>query len=100
MPDDDHDQPNVVKFRRGRKPRQEPRGMRAPDLKTDPEDIIASGAALLVLILAVAMVSAWVPVGRYTIGIAACLAGLAVAAKLIKTRRSKASVTDLPHQRR
>jgi hypothetical protein len=100
MPNDDHDQPNVVKFRRGRKPRQEPGRMRTHDLKTDPKDIIASGAALLVLVLAVAMVSAWVPVGRYTIGIAACLAGLAVAAKLIKARRSKASVTDLPHQRR
>jgi hypothetical protein len=100
MPDDDQDQENVLKFRPGRKPRQESGRMHAPtNLKTDPKDIIASGAALLALVLAVAMVSAWVPAGRYTIGTAACLAGLAVAAKLIKTRRSKASVTD-PHQRR
>jgi hypothetical protein len=100
MPDDNDDQHIVLNFQPGPRSRRA-NGQKGPThLKTDPEDIIASGAVVVALIFAVAMVSGWVPVGRYTIGIVACLAALAVAVKLIKARRSKASVTDLPRQRR
>jgi hypothetical protein len=98
MPDDDEH--IVLKFQPGRKPRQEAAGQRPAHLQTDPEDFIAGGTVLLALIFAVAMVSGWIAFDRYTIGIVACLAVLAVGAKLVKARRSKASVTDLPRQRR
>ena len=100
MPDDDDDQHIVLNFQPGPRSRQA-NGRKAPTRpKTDPEDMIASGAVVAALVFAVAMVSGWLPVGRYTIGLVAGLAALAVAARLIKARRSKASVTDLPRQRR
>jgi hypothetical protein len=52
--------------------------------------MVASGAVVLALVVAVAIVSGWVPVDRYAFGIVGGLAALAVAAKLIKARRSKA----------
>jgi protein-S-isoprenylcysteine O-methyltransferase Ste14 len=100
MPDDNDDQHIVLNFQPGPRSRRANGQKRPTHLKTDPQDIIASGAVVVALIFAVAMVSGWVPVGRYTIGIVACLAALAAAVKLIKARRSKASVTDLPRQRR
>jgi hypothetical protein len=100
MSDDNDDQHIVLKFQSRPKSRQETGGKRPPHLQTDPEDTVASGAVVLALIFAVAVVSGWIPVGLYTIGILAGLAALAVAAKLIKARRSKASVTILPRQRR
>jgi hypothetical protein len=100
MPDDEDDQHIVLNFQPGPRSRQA-NGRKGPTRpKTDPEDMIASGAVVAALVFAVAMVSGWLPVGRYTIGLVAGLAALAVAAKLIKARRSKASVTDLPRQRR
>ncbi len=100
MPDDNDDQHIVLDFQPGPRSRQANGRKEPANLKTDPEDVIASSAAVVALIFAVAMVSGWVPLGRYTIGIVACLTALAVAVKLIKARRSKASVTDLPRQRR
>jgi hypothetical protein len=97
MPDDDDDQHIVLKFQPRSKVRQKTGRARQTHSQADPEDMLASGAVLLALVLAVAMVSAWVPVGGYTIGIVAGLAALAVAAKLIKARRSNANV---PRQRR
>jgi|HubBroStandDraft_6_1064221.scaffolds.fasta_scaffold971328_1 hypothetical protein len=100
MPDDDDDQHIVLNFQ----PRPKPRpgtGRKPPThLQTDPEDLIAGGAVIAALILAVALVSGWVPADRYAVGVFACLAAVAIAAKLIRARRSKASVTDLPRQRR
>jgi hypothetical protein len=101
MPDDD--QHIVLKFQPRPKSRQKSRqktGRERPThLYPDPEDMVASGAVVLALIVAVAIVSGWVPAGGYTIGVVAGLAAVAVAAKLIKARRSKAS-TNLPRQRR
>ena len=97
MPDDDEH--IVLNFQRRPKPRQENAPKRPTDLKAEPEDLFATGAVIFALLLAVAMVSGWVPVGRYTMGIVACSVVLAVAAKLIKARRSKASVTKLPRRR-
>jgi hypothetical protein len=99
MPDDNDDQHIVLKFQPRPKSRDKSRpGREHPArLHPDPEDMLTSGAALLALVLAVAMVSGWVPVGEYTIGIVAGLIALAVAAKLIKARRSDA---NLPRQRR
>lgn len=95
MPDDNDDEHIVLNFQSRPKPRQGTGGKQPTRLQTDSEDIVASGAVILALIFAVAMVSGWIPVDLYTIGILACLAALAVAAKLIKARRSKASVTNL-----
>jgi hypothetical protein len=102
MPDDNDNQHIVLNFQPGPKSRQETGRKRPTNLKTNtnPEDAIASGAIVIALIFAVAIVSGWVPVGRYTIGIVACFAALAAAAKFVKARRSKASVTNLPRQRK
>jgi hypothetical protein len=104
MPDDNDDQHIVLNFQP--RPKSKPNakspqrtGREPPtSLQSDPEDMVASGAVVLALIVAVAIVSGWLPVDRYAFGIVAGLAALAVAAKLIKARRSKASVTNLPRQ--
>jgi hypothetical protein len=108
MPDDNDDQHIVLNFQP--RPKSKPRpnskspqrtGREPPNsLQPDPEDMVASGAVVLALVVAVAIVSGWLPVDRYAFGIVAGLAALAVAAKLIKARRSKASVTNLPRQPR
>jgi hypothetical protein len=105
MPDDSDDQHIVLNFQPRPKSKPKPRsrqgtGRDSPRLQADPEDLVASGAVVLALVVAVAIVSGWVPVDRYAFGIVAGLAALAVAAKLIKARRSKASVTNLPRQPR
>jgi hypothetical protein len=96
MPDDDDDQHIVLNFQARRKPRKEIGGRQPAHFQAAPEDIVASGAVLAALVLAVALVSGWIPFGRYSIGIVACLAVLAAGAKLLKARRSKTSVTNLP----
>jgi hypothetical protein len=104
MPDDDDDQHIVLNFEPRRKaqpkPRQKTGGERQPAAQPDPEDVVASGAVILALVAGIAIGSGWLPVSRYTLGIVAGLAVVAVAAKLIKSRRSKASVTNLPRQKR
>ena len=101
MPDDDDDEHIVLNFQSRPKPRQANGQKRPSDLKTTaPEDLITGGAVIVALILAVAMVSGWVPIDRYIVGILACLAALAAAARLIRARRSKAPVTGFPRQRR
>lgn len=100
MPDDNDDEHIVLNFQSRPKPRPA-NGQRPSDLKTTaPEDLITGGAVIVALILAVAMVSGWVPIDRYMVGILACLAALAAAARLIRARRSKAPVTGFPRQRR
>jgi hypothetical protein len=101
MPDDNDDEHIVLNFQSRPKPRQANGANRPNDLKNvAPEDLITSGAVIMALILALAMGSRWVPIDRYTVGIMACLAVLAVAARMIRTRRSKAPVTGLPRQRK
>jgi hypothetical protein len=100
MPDDDTDKHVVLNFQSRPRSRQA-NGQKQPSApKADPEDMITGCAVIAALGVAVAMVSGWVPFDRYTVGFTACLAALAVAARLIKARRSKASVTSLPRQRR
>jgi len=89
MPDSKDDDDNLVPFRRRKK--AETNGhKRQTDLKIDPVDVIASGAIIFALILAVAMVSQWLPINAYTVGIVACCGGGFVIARLIKARRAKA----------
>jgi hypothetical protein len=101
MPDDNDDEHIVLNFQSRPKPRQANGQNRPSDFKTTaPEDLITGGAVIIALILAVAMVSGWVPIDRYMVGTMACLAALAAAARLIRARRSKAPVTGFPRQRR
>jgi len=89
MPVDDDDQHIVLKFQPVPKSRQETGRKHPTTPKADLEDMIAGRAALIALVLSIAIVSEWIPVGRYSIGTVACIAGLAVAAKVIKARRTK-----------
>jgi hypothetical protein len=100
MPDDD-DEHIVLNFQSRPKPRRA-NGHKPPrdPRTTAPEYLITSGAVITALILAVAMVSGWVPLDRYSVGLLACLAALAAAARLIRAKRSKAPVAGFPRQRR
>jgi hypothetical protein len=99
MPVDDDDQHMVLKFRPVLKSRQET-GRKYPTTpKADLEDMIASGAVLIALVLSIAIVSGWIPVGRYSIGAVTCFGGLAVAAKVIKARRTKVAGGNVSRQR-
>jgi hypothetical protein len=102
MPDnsDDSDKSDehiVLKVQAPPKVRPAAGRQRPPSPQTDPQDMIAGLAVMAALIFAVATVSGWIPLDRYTIGIVAGCAALAAAAKLVKARRS---VTGLPRQRR
>jgi hypothetical protein len=98
---DDDDEHIVLNFQSRPKSRQANGANRPSNLKTTaPEDLVSGGTVIVALVLAVAMVSGWVPLDRYSAGILACLAALAAAAKLIRARRSKPPVTDFPRQRR
>jgi hypothetical protein len=92
MPDDKDDPDNLLPFRPVAKP-----GKSGPKSQTrigvDPEDLIAAGAAILALVLAVAMVSQWVPINVFTVGIMACSAAGFVILKLMRARRPSGPVT-------
>jgi hypothetical protein len=89
MPDSKDDDDNLVPFRRRKK--AETNGYkRQTGLKVDPVDVIASGSVIVALLFAVAMVSQWLPINAYTIGIVACCGAAFVLAKLIKARRARA----------
>jgi hypothetical protein len=92
MPDDDD---NLVHFRLRTKSEKNGR-KRQTDLRVDPADVIASGAVIVALIFLVAMVSQWLPVNAYTVGIVACSGAGFVIAKLIRARRPKASGIRFP----
>jgi hypothetical protein len=102
MPDDDDRDDNLLRFELGRKPKPKPNG-RMPQANRpsiDPVDLIAAGAVVAALALAIAMVSGWIPTDDYTIGLVACAVAGAVVAKLVKARRRpKAPVTKLPNRR-
>jgi hypothetical protein len=98
MPDSKDDD-NLVPFRRRKKAEKNGR-MRQTDLKVDPVDVIVSGAVIVVLIFAVAMVSQWLPINAYTVGIVACLCAGFVIAKLVKARRPRASGIRFPRNGR
>jgi len=90
MPDSKDDDDNLVPFRRRKKPETNGR-MRQTGLKVDPVDVIASGSVIAALLFAVAMVSQWLPINAYTVGIVACCGGGFIIARLIKARRARAS---------
>ena len=99
MPDDRDDPDNLIQFRpmprrgtSGRKPQS--------SIGVDPEDLITAGAAILALVLAVAMVSQWVPINVYTVGIVVCSGAGFVVARLIRARRSSGPVTKHPRNGR
>jgi hypothetical protein len=93
MPDNDDD--NLVHFRLRTKSEKNGR-KRQTDLRVDPADVIASGAVIVTLIFLVAMVSQWLPVNAYTVGIVACSGAGFVIAKLIRATRPKASGIRFP----
>jgi hypothetical protein len=99
MPDDKDDRDNLLQFRPVVRPEKNGR-KRQTGIGADPEDMIAAGAAIFALVLAVAMVSQWVPINAYTVGIVACSAAGFVVLKLIRARRSSGPVTKHPRNGR
>ena len=99
MPDDRDDPDNLIQFRPVAKPKKSGRQHQS-STGVDPEDLVTAGAAILALVLAVAMVSQWVPINVYTVGIVACSAAGFVVARLIRTRRSSGPVTKPPRNGR
>lgn len=99
MPDEEDPFDNLLRFEPGRKPKPNGRLPQANRPNVDPVDIVAAGAVIGALVLAVAMVSGWVPIDDYTIGLVACAVAGAIVAKLVKARRRpKAPVTKLPRR--
>jgi hypothetical protein len=98
MPDRKDDD-NLVPFRL-RKKVEKNGHKRQTDLKLDPVDVIVSGAVIVALIFAVAMVSQWFPINAYTVGIVACSCAAFVIAKLVKARRARASGIRFPRNGR
>jgi hypothetical protein len=93
---DDRDEPhNLIQFRPVAKPKKSGRQHQS-SIGVDPEDLITAGAAILALVLAVAMVSQWVPINVYTVGIVVCAGAGFMIAKLIRARRSSAPVRKPP----
>jgi hypothetical protein len=99
MPDNEGDDDNLVHFRL--RTRSEKNGRkRQTDLRVDPEDVIASGAVVIALMFAVAIVSQWLPFNAYTIGMVACSGAAAAIAKSVKASRPKASAIRFPRNGR
>ena len=94
MPDRKDDD-NLVPFRL-RKKVEKNGHKRQTHLKVDPIDVIASGSVIVALLSAVAMVSQWLPISAYTVGIVVCSGAGFVLAKLIKARRLGASGIRFP----
>jgi hypothetical protein len=99
MPDDRDEPDNLIQFRPLAKPKKSG-SQRQPSLGADPGDLIAAGAAVLALVLAIAMASQWAPINVYTLGIVACSAAGFVVARLIRARRSSGPVTKHPRNGR
>lgn len=98
MPDNEDDHDNLLHFRLRTKSAKNGRKHQT-DLRVNPEDVIASGAVIVALIIAVAMVSQWLPINVYTVGTVACSGAGAAIAKIIKARRSTASEIRYPRNR-
>ncbi len=98
MPDSKDDD-NLVPFRR-RKKVEKNGHKRQTNLKVDPVDVIASGSVIVALLFAVAMVSQWLPINTYTVGIVICSGAGFVIAKLVKARRPRASGIRFPRNGR
>jgi hypothetical protein len=99
MPDDKDDHDNLLQFRPVVRPEKNGRE-RQTGIAADPEDLIAAGAAILALVLAVAMVSQWVPINAYTVAMVACSAAGFVVLKLMRARRPSGPVKKQPRNGR
>ncbi len=99
MPDDSDEPDNLIPFRPVAKPGKSGRKPQS-SIGVDPEDLITAGAAILALALAVAMVSQWVPINLYTVGIVVCCGAGFMAAKLIRARRPGGPMTKPPRNGR
>jgi hypothetical protein len=99
MPDGKDDDDNLVPFRL-RKKAQKNGHKGQTGLKVDPVDVIASGAIIFALMLAVAMVSQWLPINVYAVGIVVCCGGGFVIARLVKARRPRDSGIRFPRNGR
>jgi hypothetical protein len=97
MPDNKGDPDNLLHFKLGVKSEKSGRKHQT-NLTVDPEDVIAAGAVIVALVVAVAMVSQWVPINGYTAG--ACSGAGAVIAKLVRARRPNRSLTKHPRDHR
>jgi hypothetical protein len=98
MPDSKDDD-NLVPFRRIKKAEKNGH-KRQTDLKVDPVDVIASGSVVVALLFAVALVSQWLPINAYTVGIITCCGAVFVIAKLMKARRPRDSGIKFPRNGR
>jgi len=87
MPDKENDADNLVPFRLRKKKSERNGHKRQTNLGVDPVDLIAAGAIIAALLFAVAMVSQWLPINAYTVGIGACSGAGFIIAKLMKPRR-------------
>ena len=65
-------------------------------ISIDTEDIIAIGAVLVAIMFAVAMIVGWVPINKYTVGLASFSGVGAVIAKIVKSRRTKVAAKPEP----
>jgi hypothetical protein len=99
MPNDSDDPDNLIPFRPVARPGKSGRKPQS-SIGVDPEDLMTAGAAILALVLAVAMVSQWVPINVYTVGIVVCCGAGFVVARLIRAKRSSGPVTKRPRNGR
>jgi hypothetical protein len=73
--------------------------MRQTDLRVDSVNVITSGTVIVALIFAVAMVSQWLPVNAYTMGIVASSSAGFITAKPMKPKRPRPSGIRFPRDR-
>ena len=99
MPDNKDYADNLIPFRLRKKSEKNGRKHQT-GLGVDPVDVIASGAVIVALIFAVAIVSQRLPLNAYTLGIIACSGAGFIIAKLMKPKRPKASGITFPRDRR
>jgi hypothetical protein len=99
MSENKGDPDNLLHFKGGVKSEKSGRKHQT-NISVDPAGAIAAGAVIVALILAVAMVSQWVPINGYTAGIVACSGAAAAVAKLVRARRRNGPVTKHPRDHR
>jgi hypothetical protein len=96
MHDSEDDDDNLLHFRLRTKSEKNGSKRQTPS-RAAPVDVIASGAVIIALIIAVAIVSRWLPFNAYTICMVACAGAGFIIAKLAKARLPRASGIRFPH---
>jgi hypothetical protein len=97
MPDDKDDN-NILTFSPRKKSKKNDKHGVGP--KIEPVDIIATVAVLATLVVAVAMAGGWLPFNVFTAGFVGLSAVVAVVATFVRVRRTRASNSNRPPQRR